>query len=86
MLVSYCLLRFFGNIPTNSPMMKSLVLAFVAFVAVTLFLEVPAKFLTTMSDPVHYFLIGTLFNGLRILALGAVVGHLYDRLDRSTGT
>jgi hypothetical protein len=57
-----------------------------SFVAVTLFLEVPAKFLTTMSDAEHYFLIGTLFNGLRILALAVAVGHLYDRLDRSSGT
>jgi len=84
--VSYCLLRFFDRIPTNSPMAKSLLLALVAFAIVTLFLEVPAKFLTPMSDSVHYFLIASLFNGLRILALGAVIGHLYGRLDERIPT
>lgn len=79
--VSYCLLRFFDTVPTNSPMAKSLLLSFVAFAFVTLFLEVPAKFLTPMSDSVHYFLIASLFNGLRILSLGAVIGHLYRKLD-----
>lgn len=84
--VSYCLLRYFDKIPTDSPMTKSLVLSFVAFLAVTLLLEAPAKFLTTRSDAVHYFLIGTLFNGLRILALGVVVGLLYGRLDEHPRT
>jgi hypothetical protein len=84
--VSYCLLRFFDKIPTNSPMAKSLVLSFAAFVVVTLFLEVPAKFLTPMSDAVTYFLIAGLFNGLRILALGAVIGHLYSRFDERIRT
>ncbi|MEZ4621563.1 MAG: hypothetical protein R2867_39515 [Caldilineaceae bacterium] len=32
--------------------------------------EVPAKFLTPTSNAWHYFLIGTSFNALRILALG----------------
>ena len=84
--VSYCLLRFFDGIPTNSPMAKSLVLSFVAFVCVTLFLEVPAKFLNPMSDAVHYFLIAGLFNALRILALGAAIGQLYSRLDERIRT
>jgi hypothetical protein len=84
--VSYYLLRFFDKIPTTSPMAKSLVLSFVAFVFVTLLLEVPAKFLTPMSGAVHYFLIASLFNGLRILALGAVIGHLYSRLDERIRT
>ena len=84
--VSYCLLRFFDRIPTNSPMAKSLLLALVAFAIVTLFLEVPAKFLTPISDAVHNFLIASLFNALRILALGAVIGQLYSRLDERIRT
>jgi len=84
--VSCCLLRFFDGIPTSSPMAKSLALSFVAFVCVTLFLEVPAKFLTPMSDAVHYFLIASLFNALRILALGAVIGQLCSRLDERIRT
>jgi hypothetical protein len=84
--VSYCLLRFFDRIPANSPMAKSLVLSSVAFAFVTLFLELPAKLLTPMSGAVHYFLIASVINGLRILALGAVIGHLYGRLDERIRT
>jgi hypothetical protein len=29
----------------------------------------------------RYFLIGAMFNVLRILALGIVIGYLYDRLN-----
>ncbi len=67
-------------------MTKSLALSFVALFVVTLLLEAPAKFLTATSDAVHYFLIGTLFSGLRILALGVVVGHLYGKLGEHTRT
>jgi hypothetical protein len=44
-------------------------------------IEVPAKFLTPTSDAVRYFLIGAMFNVLRILALGVAIGYLYDRLN-----
>ena len=79
--VSYCLLRFYDRIPTRNPILKSVILSFVALIVVTVLIEVPAKSLTTTSDPLRYFLIGTVFNGLRILALGLVVGYLYDRVD-----
>lgn len=79
--VSYCLLRFFDTIPGNSAMTKSLELSFVVLALVTLFLETPAKLRTPLIDPFHYLLIATLFNGIRILALGAVIGHLYSRLE-----
>ena len=83
--VSYSLLRFFDRLPTRSPILKSVILSFVAFIVVTLLIEVPAKSLTTTSDPLRYFLIGAVFNVLRILALGVVIGYLYDRLDRRVG-
>jgi hypothetical protein len=41
----------------------------------------PASFLTTTSDALYVFLIGTIFNVIRILALGIVVGYLYDKLN-----
>ena len=64
--VSYCVLRFFDNIPTTNPILKSLIVSFVALIVVTLLIEVPAKSLLTISDAWHYFLIGTMFNVLRI--------------------
>jgi hypothetical protein len=78
--VSYCLLRFFDNIPTTNPILKSVLVSFVALISVTMLIEVPAKLLTTTSDALHYFLIGALFNVLRILALGIVIGYRYKEI------
>ena len=78
--VSYSLLRFFDKIPTKDPILKSVILSFIVLIVVTMLIEVPAKFLTTTSDALRYFLIGAIFNGLRILALGIVIGYLYGRL------
>jgi hypothetical protein len=78
--VSYCLLRFYDRIPTRNPILKSVTSSLVALIVVTVLIEGPAKSLTATSDPLRYFLIGTVFNGLRILALGLVIGYLYDRL------
>ena len=79
--VSYFLLRFFDKIPKN-PILKSVILSFIALIIVSILLEVPSHFLTPTSDPMRYFLVGTLFNVLRILALGIVIGYLYNRLNR----
>ena len=73
--VSYCLLRFFGAIPTDNPISKSVILSLIALSLVTLLIEVPGKFLTSTTDAWRYFLIGTLFNLLRILALGIAIGY-----------
>ena len=78
--VSYFLLRFFDKIPTKNPILKSVILSFIVLIIVTILLEVPSHFLTPNSDPMGYFLIGALFNVLRILALGIVIGYLYKRL------
>lgn len=79
--VSYSLLRFFDKLPTTDPVLKSVLLSFIALVIVTALIEVPAKALATTSDPLRQFLIGAVFNGARILALGVAIGYLYDRLD-----
>jgi hypothetical protein len=79
--VSYCLLRFFDKLPTKSPILKSAILSLIALITVTLLVEVPSKSFATTSDPLRYFLIAALFNVLRILALGMVIGYLYDRLN-----
>jgi hypothetical protein len=78
--VSFFLLRFFDKIPTKNPILKSVILSFIALIIVTILIEVPSHFLTPNSDPMHYFLIGAMINILRILALGIVIGYLYKRL------
>jgi hypothetical protein len=76
--VSFFLLRFFDKIPTKNPILKPVILCFIVLIITTI-LEVPASSLAS-SDPLRYFLIGTMFNVLRILALGIVIGYLYKRL------
>jgi hypothetical protein len=81
--ISYSLLRFFDKLPTKNPILKPVILSFIVLLIVTLLIEVPAKFLTPTNDALHFFLIGTLFNVIRIPTLGIVIGYLYDRLNRS---
>jgi len=78
--VSYFLLRFFDKISSKNPILKSVILSLIALIIATILLEIPSHFLTPNSDPMRYFLIGLLFNVLRILALGIVIGYLYKRL------
>lgn len=79
--VSYFLLRYFDKLPTTSPILKSMILSLAALIIVTLLVEIPAKSLTTTTDPLRYFLIGTVFNAVRFSVLGGVVGYLYERLN-----
>ena len=80
--VSYFLLRFFDRIPAKDPVLKSVILSFIVLILVTILIGGPSSFLAT-GDVLRYFLIGTIFNVIRILALGIVIGYLYDRLNRS---
>jgi hypothetical protein len=84
--VSYGLLRFFDKMPTQNPMLKSLIPSCIALIIVTILIEVPASFLAITSDAWRYFLIGAIFNVLRILALGIVIGYLYRRLYKGFDT
>jgi hypothetical protein len=77
--VSYFLLRFFDKLPTKNPILKSVILSFIVLIVVTMLIEVPAKFLAPTNKALHYFLIGTLFNVIRIPALGMAIGYLYKR-------
>ena len=76
--VSFFLLRFFDKIPTKNPILKSVVLSFIAFVIAMILLEAPASFRT--SDALYYLLIGVIFNVPRFLFVGIVIGYLYKRL------
>lgn len=83
--VSYCLLRYFDKIPTKNPILKSVILSAIALLIVTLLIELPAKFFTTTPGALRYFLIGTLFNTFRLLAMGSVIGYLYGKRDYPGG-
>jgi len=78
--VSYFLLRFFDKLPTQDPILKSVILTFIVLIIVTILIGGPSSFLAT-SDVLRYFLIGTIFNLLRFLALGIGIGYLYKRLN-----
>ena len=73
--VSYFLLRFLNKIPTKNPILKALILSFVAVVVI----EVLSTF-GNLSNAYVYLLIDTVMNIPRILALGIVIGYLYKRL------
>jgi hypothetical protein len=81
--VSYFLLRFFDKIPTKDPILKSVILTFIVLIIVTILIGGPSSFLAT-SDVLRYFLIGTIFNIIRILALGIGIGYLYRRLYKGS--
>jgi hypothetical protein len=74
--VSFFLLRFFDKLPTKKPILKALILSFAAMVMI--------EILSTLGNPSNafvYLLIDTGMNLPRFLALGIVVGHLYEKLN-----
>lgn len=79
--VSYFLLRFYDKIPTQNAILKSVTLSFIVLIMVTILIGGPSSYLAT-SDVLRYFMIGTTFNILRILALGIAIGCLYKRLHK----
>jgi hypothetical protein len=74
---SYFLLRFFDKIPTKNPILKSVILSFVALGIALILLGVAAS---RTSDALHVFLIGAMLNVPRFLFVGIVIGYLYKRL------
>ncbi len=75
--VSFFLFRFYEKIPINNPILKALILSIIALIIGTILLEAPASFGT--SDPLYYFLFGTMLNVPRFLLVGVVIGYLYKR-------
>ena len=78
--VSYFMLRFFDKIPAKNPILKSIILSFIVLIIVTILIGGPSSYLAT-RDFWRYFLIGTIINVLRFLALGTGIGYLYDKLN-----
>jgi glycopeptide antibiotics resistance protein len=82
--VSYFLIRFFDKIPTKKPILKSVLLSFIVLIIVTIIIEVPTRSLTPMRNALSYFLIGVMFNVVRFLALGIIIGYLYKKLSEES--
>lgn len=80
LFVSFSLIRFYGGRTTGGPIQKSLILSSIALLFVTIVIEGPSLIQAT-SDSLHYFLVGTMINALRILALGISIGYVYNRLE-----
>lgn len=77
--ISYFLLRFFEKIPTRDPVSKSVILTCIILILVTISIGGPSSYRAT-TDVLRYFLIGTIFNVLRFLALGIGIGYLSKKL------
>jgi hypothetical protein len=78
--VSYFLLRFYDKIPTKKPISESVVLSLIVLVIATILLQGPSSFLANADVALRSFILGAVFNVLRILALGIVIGYAYKRL------
>ena len=79
--VGYPLLRFFDKIPAKAPVLKSIFLSSIVLVIVTILLGGPSSFFVT-NNVWRYFVIGTIFNVIRILALGIAIGFVCKMLYR----
>jgi hypothetical protein len=72
--VSYFLLRFFDRIPGKRPIFKALFLSFFVMFTIEIF--------SALGNPAHasiYLLLDTGMNAPRFLALGLVIGYLFDK-------
>jgi branched-subunit amino acid ABC-type transport system permease component len=81
LLVAYFLLRFYDKIPTNDSVLKSVILSVIVLLFVTISIGNPLGFYGT-DDVLRYFTIGTIFNLIRILALGIAIGVVCKRKYR----
>ncbi|MFZ5810077.1 MAG: hypothetical protein ACOY16_12405 [Chloroflexota bacterium] len=77
--VSFPLLRFYDRIPGKDPIIKSVLLSSLVLVIVTIVLGGPSSFFAT-NNVLRYFIIGTVFNVIRITALGIAIGFVCKKL------
>jgi hypothetical protein len=82
--VSYPLLRFYDRIPAKDPILKSVILTSAVLVIVTILLGGPSSFYAT-NNVLRYFIIGTVFNMIRTLALGLAIGYVCKRMNKQIG-
>jgi hypothetical protein len=79
--VALLLLRLRDRVPGSGPTQRALLLATGALVLLTLVVEVPSKLLADVADPLRWFLVATVINTIRVLALGLAVGLLARARD-----
>jgi len=79
--VSYPLLRFFDRIPLKDTILKSVFLSSIVLIIITILPGGPSSFFAT-NNVSRYFIIGTAFNVIRILALGIAIGCVCKRQYR----
>lgn len=80
--VSYSLLHLMERNPTNNPIRWSVLLSLIALLIALIVVDVPQSFLLPgTKDASYYFFIGVMFNAIRFLLLGFVIGYLYKRLS-----
>lgn len=72
--VAVVLVRYPERVPGTGPLSRALWLSAAALVVVTVFVEVPSKLLSGVSDPGYWLLVATVFNVIRVLALGVAIG------------
>lgn len=84
--VSYFFLRYFDKIPSKNPIIKSGIISSIALVIALVLIDVPQSFfgMSNFLNALYYFLIGAIFNTVRFLFLGLIIGYLYKRLYGST--
>jgi hypothetical protein len=73
--VSYCLVRYYDKVPTESVIRKSVILSIVALVIIEAGIT-----LTRLSDTPYYIAVGAALDAVRFLLLGVSIGYLYKRL------
>ncbi len=72
--VSFFLLRFYSRLPGKNPVFKALILSFSAMVII--------EVLSAIGNPAHalvFLVLDTGMNAPRFLALGLVIGYLFDK-------
>jgi hypothetical protein len=73
-VVAWVLVRYPQRVPGTGPVSQALWISAAALVLLTVFVEVPSKWRSGVSDPGHWLLVATAFNAIRVLALGVAVG------------
>jgi hypothetical protein len=73
--VSYCLVHYYGKVPTKGPIKKSVILSILALVIIEAGIT-----LTRLSDTMYYIAVGAALDVVRFLLLGVSIGYLYRRL------